>query len=135
MLSGKQIKEIVNYWITVSEKDVKDMQSLYKGKRYSGCLLFGHMVLEKILKALVVKNTKNQAPRIHNIRRLAELAELNFSEEEMDFLSEVNTFNMEARYPDEKLEFYKKATKTKDLDKKEPSIMGYEVLKHGILMV
>lgn len=112
MLSEKQIKGLIEYWITVSKKDFKDMQSLYKGKRYSGCLLFGHMILEKALKALVVKATKKHAPKIHNLNRLAELSKLDFNDEEWDILAEADTFNMEARYPDEKLEFYKKCIKT-----------------------
>ncbi len=110
MLSNKKIKELVEYWITVSKTDLKNMQSLYQGKRYSGCLFFGHMTLEKILKALVVKATKDHAPRIHNLNRLAELSRFNFSDKEWDILAEADTFNMEARYPDEKLEFYKKCT-------------------------
>ena len=112
MFEKKKIKELTEYWITVSKKDLKDMQSLYKGKRYSGCLLFGHMILEKVLKALVVKTTKKHSPKIHNLLRLAELSKLKFSDEEWDILAEADTFNMEARYPDEKLEFYKKCTKT-----------------------
>lgn len=112
MLSERKIKELVEYWITVSKKDLKDMKSLYKGKRYSGCLLFSHMVLEKILKALVVQATQNYAPKIHNLLRLAELSKRELSDKEWEILAEADTFNMEARYPDEKLKFYKKCTKT-----------------------
>lgn len=37
---------------------------------------------------------------IHNLVRLAELAELSVSEPHLDILAEMNAFNIEGRYPD-----------------------------------
>jgi len=92
--------------------DYKTMLSLCKSKRYSACLFFGYLVLEKALKALVIEKTKDYAPRIHNLRRLAELARITLSPDELDFLSIVNEFNMAGRYPEEKFDFYKLCNKT-----------------------
>ncbi len=50
------------------------------------------------------------APRIHNLATLAGLTGLKFSQEQLDLLDEINTFNIEARYDDYKFKFYKKAT-------------------------
>lgn len=61
-------------------------------------------------QALVAHVTGDHAPYTHNLIRLAELANMKLSEEETEFLREVNTFNMEARYPEEKLIFYKRCT-------------------------
>ena len=52
----------------------------------------------------------DHAPYTHNLVRLAELANMKLSEEEVEFLREVNSFNMEARYPEEKLAFYCRCT-------------------------
>lgn len=68
------------------------------------------MALEKILKAHFVKNIKETPPRTHDLFKLAKLTSLDFSEEQLKILINVNTFNMEARYPDEKLNFYKICT-------------------------
>lgn len=42
--------------------------------------------------------------------RIAEKAKLDLSEDQKDFLLEVTSFNIKARYPDYKYKFYKKAT-------------------------
>lgn len=55
------------------------MIGLFKIKRYSDSLFFGHIVLEKILKALVVQKTKNQAPYSHDLIRLQETVKLELS--------------------------------------------------------
>jgi HEPN domain-containing protein len=51
----------------VAVKLVKD------GKSQHG-LLFAHLALEKVLKALVCRHTHEIPPRIHNLTRLSELA-------------------------------------------------------------
>jgi HEPN domain-containing protein len=48
---------------------------------------------------------------IHNLIRLAENTTLPFSDEQKQFLIEINRFNIEARYPDYKQEFYKLCTR------------------------
>lgn len=109
---GKQnIHNISAYWLKTAENDYDTMQALFKAKRYSDSLFFGHLVLEKMLKSLVVLATKQQAPFIHDLIRLAELADIPLSDEETAFLNKVNDFNLRARYPDYKLRFYKQCTR------------------------
>ena len=84
------VKKIVEYWKVTAEHDYKTMLGLFKIKRYSDSLFFGHIVLEKILKALVVRETKDDAPKIHNLVRLAELAKLDLPKEKMEYLNTVN---------------------------------------------
>ncbi|MBI4215762.1 MAG: HEPN domain-containing protein [Parcubacteria group bacterium] len=107
MFSDEDIKLHVDYWIKSSREKYKTMESLYKNKRYMDCLFFGHLILEKALKALVVKHTKTTAPYIHNLPLLAKKGELNLTEDEIKFLAKVNEFNIQTRYPDEKFMFYK----------------------------
>ncbi|MFH1662285.1 MAG: HEPN domain-containing protein [Candidatus Falkowbacteria bacterium] len=110
-MNNNNIKNIIDYWIKTSEHDYKTMVGLFKLKRYSSSLFFGHIILEKILKGLVVKETKKEAPYIHNLTKLAELAKCDLSEKEMDLLDAVNKFNIRCRYPEYKLQFYKMCTK------------------------
>ncbi len=102
---------LVNYWKATAEHDYDTMLSLFKSKRYYGSLFFGHIVLEKILKAHAVQATRKEAPKIHDLARLQELAEIEISREEKDLLYQVNEFNIRARYPDYKFSFYKQCTK------------------------
>lgn len=87
------------------------MQSLFRTKRYDASLFFAHIVLEKILKALVVKEIKDHAPYTHDLVQLAEISKPDLDGREIKFLNEVNDFNMDARYPEQKMEFYKICTK------------------------
>ncbi|MCK4745253.1 HEPN domain-containing protein [Candidatus Parcubacteria bacterium] len=65
------IKKVVDYWKTEAERNYKIAEFLYEGKKYSDCLFFCHLMLEKILKGLVVKQTKTHAPYIHELDTLA----------------------------------------------------------------
>ena len=67
-------------------------------------------MIEKTLKALVVKNTGKAAPFIHDLVRLQEIAKLDLSEKLIDLLDQINEFNIRTRYPEYKLDFYKRCT-------------------------
>lgn len=58
-----------------------------------------------------MKIAANEVPHSHNLLIIAQKANLVLSEEQADFLDEVTTFNIKARYPDYKNRFYKKASK------------------------
>jgi HEPN domain-containing protein len=107
----KEVKEIVQYWLKTADHDYETMKGLQGIARYSDALFFGHIVLEKIFKALVVKKTKEHAPYIHDLSQLQKLSGFPLDKDDLILLDEVNDFNIRARYPEQKLEFYKKATK------------------------
>lgn len=58
-----------------------------------------------------MKSGSTRIPYIHDLTKIAEKANLGLSEEQKDFLDEVTTFNIKARYPDYKNRFYKKASR------------------------
>jgi len=103
--------EIMKYWIDSSEVDFKAMENLFQHGHYAWALFIGHLVIEKLLKAYHVKNINILTPPIHDLTKIAENANLPLSENQKDFLDEVTTFNIKARYPDYKNRFYRKATK------------------------
>jgi len=104
-------KEIIDYWIDSSLIDYKAMESLFGNGHYVWTLFIGHLVIEKLLKAFYVKAVDRNAPQIHHLLRIAELAKLDLTETQKDFLLELTAFNIRARYPDYKRRFYLKATK------------------------
>jgi len=103
--------EIVEYWIKLAAEDYSAMLNLLKSGNYSWTLFLGHLVIEKLLKAYYAKNCDINTPFVHNLTQIAEKAGLKLSDKQKDFLDLLNTFNILARYPDYKLEFYKKCTK------------------------
>lgn len=105
-----EIDKIANHWIDTSEEDFRTMLNLYDSKSYSWSLFLGHVSVEKLLKALYVKIHKEHAPYIHNLYRLAELCRVEISDEYSDWLDEITSFNINARYNDYKKEFYNQCT-------------------------
>ena len=103
--------DVIHYWLESSKSDEDAMNTLYNNGHYSWALFIGHLVIEKLLKAYYIKAKDFDFPRIHQLLRIAEEAGLDLSDEQKDFLLEVTTFNIKARYPDYKARFYKKATK------------------------
>ncbi len=95
------IEKQVDFWLKTALEDwdvAKDLVS--RGKPRYG-LFFTHLAIEKLLKAHVCRNTKDLAPKIHNLVRLAELTSIKFSETQIDTLADINVFKIEGRYPDE----------------------------------
>lgn len=111
MVLPRYRRQLIAYWFGNAESKLAVMETLYKNKKYSDALFFGHLALECILKAIVVQATKDHAPRTHNLTRLAELGKLTLTLEQKKFLAQVNEFNLQARYPDVKFMFYKQCTK------------------------
>lgn len=101
-----------------ASKDWTAVNQMFKAKLYVYALFFTHLVLEKLIKAHWVKdNEGNYPPRIHNLVRLVEETNLEFSEIEMSFLRRINDFQLEGRYPDYKQSMYSfyKAKNTKPI--------------------
>ncbi|MDD4108753.1 MAG: HEPN domain-containing protein [Prolixibacteraceae bacterium] len=108
--SNIDVDKIVNHWIETSNDDFNTMLTLYNSKSYGWSLFLGHISTEKLLKALYVKRFKEHAPFTHNLYRLGELIGLELSDEYSDWLDQITSFNLNARYDDYKKEFYKLCT-------------------------
>ncbi len=104
--SNINVNKIVKHWLETSEDDYQTMLTLFDSKKFSWALFIGHISTEKLLKALYVKKYEKHAPFTHNLFRLAELIDLDLSDEQADWLDEITSFNLNARYDDYKREFY-----------------------------
>ncbi|MCL2495593.1 MAG: HEPN domain-containing protein [Oscillospiraceae bacterium] len=104
--------ELVEYWLSGSKLDEKTFCNLLKSRDNHWALFMGHIVIEKLLKALVVQNSEEgvAVPRSHDLLLLAQKAHLEVSDRQEDLLDLISTFNINARYPDYKQAFYKKCT-------------------------
>ena len=102
--------EYIKYWTDSAEIDFKAMKNLFKSTDYIWALFLGHLVIEKLIKAVAVKNNVQTIPKIHDLNKLAKKAGLEIDDGLKDEFDIITSFNIEARYPDYKNEFYKKCT-------------------------
>lgn len=109
-MSNKKLSGI-RRWLASSRKDFCVAQGLFNLKYYPQCLFFCHLSLEKLLKAAMIKITKEYPPYIHDLRRLAECAGIHLTEKQKQILDTISTFNIAGRYSDEKFQFYKRYNK------------------------
>lgn len=104
-------KEHIQYWLNGADHDLQAAESLFKVEKYDWCLFLAHLVLEKALKAYCVSKIDKVPPKTHNLVKLAEQSSLELTADRQIFFDEVNTFNLEARYPDYRNDFYQRCTK------------------------
>ena len=111
-LGADKAKKLVEYWVRGSTEDLDGAREIIgKTSRYASGLFFLHWALEKALKALFCKKMDLHAPYTHNLLGLVEKLGLTLSDSDLQILSEINEFNLEARYPDEKFTIIQRATK------------------------
>ncbi len=121
--------QIIDHWIESSQQDYKTMLNLFKSGDYNWALFLGHLVIEKLLKALYVKHRKTHAVLVHDLLRLARAIGLELTEEQEDWFDRLTTFNINARYDNYKQEFYKLCTK----DFAEEWKVKIEILREWLL--
>ncbi|MBA4409948.1 MAG: HEPN domain-containing protein [Bacteroidota bacterium] len=106
----RNIDSIINHWRESSEQNYASMQNLIKTKEYSWALFLGHLVIEKLLKALYVKRLQKHPAFSHDLLRLAKKIDVELPEGYDEWLDEITTFNINARYDGYKQNFQKLCT-------------------------
>ena len=94
------ITKQIAFWRDSAKEDWDVARQLVDNGRTRHGLFFAHLALEKILKAIICKQSQDLAPRLHNLSQLAELAALTLNTREMEVLAEMNAFQIEGRYPE-----------------------------------
>ncbi len=107
----KDFKHVSINLLNSADQNLTTMNNLFKSKDYSWALFMGHLVLEKILKALYVIRLNKHAIFTHDLLRLAKLTGLQLTETQEEWLDEITTFNINARYDNYKQDFNKLCTK------------------------
>lgn len=104
-------REIINFWIQDSNEDLAAAKSLFNSGYYSRSLFFAHLSLEKLLKAIFVKNQKTHSPFSHDLLFLSQKAKIVLDKKQKQAFDEISTFNVRARYDNIKRQFHQKANK------------------------
>jgi HEPN domain-containing protein len=95
--------KFVSHWLERSRYDLDTAKAMLDAGRYLYVAYMCQQAVEKLLKAIIAYHGKENLP-IHNLNRLAELAELRgeLADEQIDLLAELTAYNVEARYGDYK---------------------------------
>ena len=84
------IDAIESFWVTEAEEALRVADHLMGAGDYSYALFFGHLTIEKFLKAAYVSNHKGHAPPIHNLLRLAKLTGIKIPEDKVNEFIEIS---------------------------------------------
>ena len=95
--------KIVAHWVERSQYDLDTAKVMLDTGRYLYVAYMCQQTVEKILKALIAQQDKENFP-IHNLNRLAEIAEISneLTPEQFNFIAELTPYHIEARYGDYK---------------------------------
>ena len=88
----KDMDEVSQYWTDEAEDALTVLDHLFEKGDYSYALFFGHLAIEKMLKGLYVTVKREHAPPIHNLARLARLADIQMSKERKEQLVLITSF-------------------------------------------
>ena len=103
------------YWIELSEYDLETADAMLQTKRYLYVGFMCHQSIEKLIKAVLSSHTDEIPPKMHNLIRLAESADLldKMSSEQKKTIFLLNPLNIESRYPSYKDTLMKQLTAEK----------------------
>lgn len=85
------VKKQIHYWLTTAESDFETAHVIFRaGKNFHHSCFFCHLVLEKALKALIVKRTKRTPLHTHDLVLLATKVALDIDDETKAFFELMN---------------------------------------------
>lgn len=104
-------EEHIKFWNESAEESWNSAIYLAGGKHYSLSLFALHLSLEKLLKALWIKESiTDTPPYTHDLQKLCDELRLEISFEDYDFLSIINSWNIRGPYPDYTKRLHQKTT-------------------------
>ena len=105
------MEQDVKYWVDLSKYDIDTAKAMLESGRYLYVLFTCQQSIEKMLKALIVKNTKSFPPKIHDLVKLINITKIDIETEQKEFLAKLNYYYLETRYPRELSEISKQIKK------------------------
>ena len=108
----------VKYWLELSDYDLETALAMLNSKRYLYVGFMCHQTIEKIFKAYYTFLKSETAPYSHSLSYLAKKGAFyeEFTEDQKDFIDQVEPLNIEARYPSHKERLLKSLTHEKCLE-------------------
>jgi len=93
--------DLSRQWSERARYDLDTAEAMLKAGRHLYVLFCCQQAVEKALKAVIVNKTGELPPRVHNLLRLAEIAEMASGDEQREFLGRLSSYYIQSRYPEE----------------------------------
>ena len=108
----------ISYWIELSDYDLETADAMLKTKRYLYVGFMCHQTIEKIFKAYFSKLNPETPPFSHSLSFLAKKGKFYefFSEDQKDFIDQIEPLNIEARYPSHKERLLRSLTENRCIE-------------------
>jgi HEPN domain-containing protein len=94
------IEKQIEYWKTGADSDLETAEILIQNKKFVQGLFFCHLCIEKITKAILVKETSQIPPKSHDIFYLANKAQIDLPDEKQKIVQILMKYQLEGRYPE-----------------------------------
>ncbi|MBF0098798.1 MAG: HEPN domain-containing protein [Magnetococcales bacterium] len=95
------IEQQVAHWRQGSDEDLEAAELMIQAGKLRHGLFFLHLSVEKIIKAHLWRVTGDYPPKIHNLIRLLQLAQLSLERSQSELLTRLNRYCLEGRYAEE----------------------------------
>lgn len=92
------LDEVIGRWERQAEHDLENAKKNLEIEAYDVCLILCQQAVEKILKALYIKERQEEPPRIHSLRKLIELTDM--PDDALKLVAELDSYYLVLRYPD-----------------------------------
>jgi HEPN domain-containing protein len=89
----------IQSWISFADADMAAAEGLHNLGLDSNALFHLQQAVEKTLKAVLLKKSGTEPPRLHSLRGLAERCGVNLTSEQKLFLEKLSNYYVESRYP------------------------------------
>ena len=126
---------VIKNWLALAEYDMTSAEVMFQTGRYVYVTFMCQQAIEKMMKALYVREYQQTPPYTHNLTRLLSL--LSFSNEatpnDRDFFERLNYYYLESRYSETIFELYKTLTENQASDIYMETKRVYQWLQDKIL--
>jgi len=92
-------QEKVEHWLDIAEYDLETARAMQTSGRYLYTVFTCQQALEKLLKAIHIRQKGEEAPRTHNLLYLFNLLNLSQQAQYLETMANLNTYYLEGRYP------------------------------------
>ena len=98
------MKDKTKYWLDMCDEDLITAKVMLDAKQLLWAGFICHLIVEKALKAIITESTDIVPPKIHVLRKLAELGGAldKLNAEQVLLLQKLMPLHVEARYPEHK---------------------------------
>jgi HEPN domain-containing protein len=88
----------IGRWVRQAEHDLENAKKNLNIEAFDVCLILCQQAVEKILKALYIKERQEEPPRTHSLRKLIELTDM--PDDALKLVAELDSYYLVLRYPD-----------------------------------